>query len=961
MAIDKKLIHFKLWNTFMSSDGVNGNYTKPSSGTAGSGSALYGQVKETSIVFIQDVQKIWTHGQLYDCSSPDLSKYLTDEDLETIRTSISDLNTAVGKKQESITDLTTIRSGAALGATAVQPGTLSSYVKTSRTINNKALSSDITLTASDVGAAPSSLSTTVANLTTSNVAEGTNKYFTDSRARAAITGAASTIAGSDLDKSLVLVSNDSGKVAVSSVTSTELEYLSGTSSNIQTQINNKAAKSVETTVSTHVGSTSNPHSVTKSQVGLGNVENTKLSTWSGSNNITTVGTITSGTWNGTAISNNKLANSSITLAGQSVSLGGTLSAGDLRTGLGINNVDNTADANKSVLYAQSSGSAASADSVEWTNVNNKPSFATVATSGSYYDLTDYPTSLPASGGTADNATTLKTTRNIDGVDFNGSADITHYGECSTSASTAAKTVSITGFKKVKGARVIIKFTTTNTANNPTLNITSTGAASIMYRGSNISKGYLAANRVYEFVYDGSDYELVGDIDTNTTGFAITANGGGDNVVILTPTSGTNAVTYNASHAQVGPASGYTSGNSTTSISGYGASKTIKIPQLTVDSYGHVTVASDENVTITMPNQITAADLGLAAALKYCGITTTALTDGSETNPIKIDGVNHQATAGCTVFYEDKEFVFNGSKWEELGYARSLTLNEVTTGNPSGTSTVATGGHTHSCGADSTNTVSVSKSNHTHSVSKTSSTGTGVATSTHTHQLTASGSVTSSFTGEAVTSGSASSNTTSVATGAHTHSVTGTVGNGGVSHNHSVSLTAASNGAAHTHTYVDTTYTLSGSASGGVLTISLSSAENSLTSGSTTASHTHSVTGNTGSTTATHSHTFSSGTATAATNNTTNRVSVPNTSHTHSVTASGSVSSSFTGSAATTSSISGTTTVASQSHTHTASADSTNVSTVSTSSHIHTASATASTVNVASGSHTHNVTPTGSIS
>jgi hypothetical protein len=54
-------------------------------------------------------------------------------------------------------------------------------------------------------------------------------------------------------------------------------------------------------LSAHTGSTSNPHSVTKSQVGLGNVENTALSTWAGSTSITTVGTIGTGTWQGTAI------------------------------------------------------------------------------------------------------------------------------------------------------------------------------------------------------------------------------------------------------------------------------------------------------------------------------------------------------------------------------------------------------------------------------------------------------------------------------------------------------------------------------------------------------------------------------------------------------------------------------------------------------------------------------------
>ena len=47
-------------------------------------------------------------------------------------------------------------------------------------------------------------------------------------------------------------------------------------------------------LSSHVLDTNNPHGVTKAQVGLGVVENTALSTWSGSENITILGTITTG-------------------------------------------------------------------------------------------------------------------------------------------------------------------------------------------------------------------------------------------------------------------------------------------------------------------------------------------------------------------------------------------------------------------------------------------------------------------------------------------------------------------------------------------------------------------------------------------------------------------------------------------------------------------------------------------
>ena len=52
-----------------------------------------------------------------------------------------------------------------------------------------------------------------------------------------ITGGASTIASSNLTTNRALISNGSGKVAVSSVTSTELGYLDGVSGNIQSQLN----------------------------------------------------------------------------------------------------------------------------------------------------------------------------------------------------------------------------------------------------------------------------------------------------------------------------------------------------------------------------------------------------------------------------------------------------------------------------------------------------------------------------------------------------------------------------------------------------------------------------------------------------------------------------------------------------------------------------------------------------
>jgi len=82
--------------------------------------------------------------------------------------------------------------------------------------------------------------------------------------QATITGAATTIDDADLTASRALVSNSSGKVAVSAVTSTELGHLDGVTSAIQTQLNAKpVAYTGEVTTS------SGTASITKSTHGLG--------------------------------------------------------------------------------------------------------------------------------------------------------------------------------------------------------------------------------------------------------------------------------------------------------------------------------------------------------------------------------------------------------------------------------------------------------------------------------------------------------------------------------------------------------------------------------------------------------------------------------------------------------------------------------------------------------------------
>lgn len=52
--------------------------------------------------------------------------------------------------------------------------------------------------------------------------------------------------------------------------------------------------------------------------------------------------------------------------------------------------------------------------------------------------------------------------------------------------------------------------------------------------------------------------------------------------------------------------------------------------------------------------------------RYLGVTTTALTDGATTNPITINGESVTAESGNIVTYNNKEFIFNGTAWQEFG-------------------------------------------------------------------------------------------------------------------------------------------------------------------------------------------------------------------------------------------------------------------------------------------------------
>lgn len=100
-----------------------------------------------------------------------------------------------------------------------------------------------------------------------------------------------------------------------------------------------------------------------------------------------------------------------------------------------------------------------------------------------------------------------------------------YGTCSTAASTAAKVVTCSDYDQIgAGDIILVSFTYPNTASNPTLNVNSTGAKSLvqMYRGDYSTsqtglKNPSSVRGLSMFVFSANKWVLVGANDWETYG------------------------------------------------------------------------------------------------------------------------------------------------------------------------------------------------------------------------------------------------------------------------------------------------------------------------------------------------------------------------------------------------------------------------------------------------------------
>lgn len=126
-------------------------------------------------------------------------------------------------------------------------------------------------------------------------------------------------------------------------------------------------------------------------------------------------------------------------------------------------------------------------------------------------------------GNAGTATTLQTARNLDGISFNGSANIHHFAICETAAATGDKIATVEDsmtFTLAKGAIVFVKFTYSNTATSPSLNVNNTGLKAIKRYGTTApgttTESSWNVGSVVGFMYDGSYWQMIGFLNSTYT-------------------------------------------------------------------------------------------------------------------------------------------------------------------------------------------------------------------------------------------------------------------------------------------------------------------------------------------------------------------------------------------------------------------------------------------------------------
>ena len=290
----------------------------------------------------------------------------------------------------------------------------------------------------------------------------------------------------------------------------------------------------------HLIDTSNPHEVTKSQVGLGNVTNvsTESVITEDSNNNITSGAVYTAFANEVSARNTAIENAIKDLDVSSVGGEGkyisAISENDGKISATSTTMDSspTTDSNNAVTSSgiKSAISTAESNAKNLANATNTLSIAhggtggTTATEAEYNILGSVPTvdtSLSDSKYIALRNQTLSSSNgtyrwtSCDNVVKYTESNYP-YGVCTTNGDVASKTVTCNNFTLTEGIRFTVKFTNDNTATNPTLTVNSENPYPIYYKGTSITNSLITANTLITFRFNGEEYDVVGEFGTSSS-------------------------------------------------------------------------------------------------------------------------------------------------------------------------------------------------------------------------------------------------------------------------------------------------------------------------------------------------------------------------------------------------------------------------------------------------------------
>ena len=197
-----------------------------------------------------------------------------------------------------------------------------------------------------------------------------------------------------------------------------------------------------------------------------------------------------------------------------------------------------------------------------------------------------------------------------------------YGKCSTAADAVAKTVSVDGqFALEAGAIVAVRFAATNSATSPTLNVNGTGAKAIYYQGAPITPAYLKVNYTYQFIYNGGQWDLIGEIDTKNSGTVVAVvagnglTGGGPNGTVTVDVGAGNGITVSANAVSAKAGTGITVDS--TGINNAGVRS---ITQDSTDGHKLTIDTGGSSTTITIPDTNTDTTYSAGTGLSLSGTT-----------------------------------------------------------------------------------------------------------------------------------------------------------------------------------------------------------------------------------------------------------------------------------------------------------------------------------------------------